>query len=93
MQNQTPQPTGTYIYLELVKPVGATLVIPDSAEDPGCDIIVRAIGPKVEQIKVGDNVLLRPGCNRLSNPEKPDFCFTDASSVIAVIGGEQTNLN
>lgn len=77
------EPTRTYLYVQLKKP-NTTLELPEGIMDPTADIIVLATGPDVEQIVVGDSLVLRPQSNLLGVDEEYDTALVDASAVIAI---------
>lgn len=82
MPTQHIQPTGTYILIHRVGKDNA-IVIPSNVDDPNADVAVLAIGPKVEQIKPGDKILLRPNANVLAYND--NTALVDASSVVAIL--------
>lgn len=84
-QKPTIQPTGNYLLLERVVPEDSTVIRPDTAELTGDDVIVRAIGPKVEGVAIGDSVMLRPNANLLHPSGQPNLGLCDAGSVVAVL--------
>lgn len=57
------KPLGSYVVLDVGLPNKTGLLIPDAVKNIRNDhtAIVKAIGPEVTSVKVGDEVLFRPG--------------------------------
>ncbi len=84
------QPTGNYILLRAENPP-SELLNQDQVH-PDAKLIVVAVGPKVEQIKPGDHVLVRPNFNGLTPKGHPMTTIVDAGAVLAIVG-ETSALN